>query len=230
MKILLLGYGKMGRSVEKAALLRGHEISCRIQADNQADKELVSLKNTDIAIEFSQPESAAENLRFCLEKQIPVVCGTTGWLSQKAEIEQLCIEKNGAFFYASNFSIGVNLFFRLNQMLAELMKTQFQYEALLTEIHHVHKKDAPSGTALTLAEGIQNTVPTLQNKLVIESLREGEVPGTHIVRYESAEDVIEIRHEALSRDGFAIGAVLAAEWLLGRKGVFGMEDLLRLKD
>ncbi len=219
MNILLLGYGKMGRTIEKTALERGHTIAGRIDADNRVDLYALPHSAVDVVIEFSMPESVADNLRYVIEQGWPVVCGTTGWLAHRPAIDALVQERQGAFFYASNYSIGVNLFFRLNKTLARLMHNYPAYAVSMTEIHHIEKKDAPSGTALTLAEGLDREVP-------IESLREGTVPGTHIVRYESAEDRIEIGHVAHSRAGFALGAVVAAEWLVGRQGVFGMDDLL----
>ena len=243
MNILLLGYGKMGRAIEQLALTRGHQIAGRINIDNQADLDLLANDDVDVVIEFSSPEAAVVNIRQCLERGWPVVCGTTGWLSERDAIEQLCQQTKGAFFYASNYSIGVNLFFRLNKMLARLMQPYSAYEVSMTEIHHTEKKDAPSGTAITLAEGVlaelprknrwisqetdgTNTDATPADAVVIESLREGTVPGTHTIRYDSAVDQIEITHTAHSRDGFALGALTAAEWLVGREGVFEMEDLL----
>ncbi|GAB3492730.1 4-hydroxy-tetrahydrodipicolinate reductase [Spirosoma knui] len=241
MNILLLGYGKMGKTIEKIALDRGHQIVGRIDADNR--DELLALKTdgVDAVIEFSSPESAVENIMYCFERGWPVVCGTTGWLSHRPEVEKACLEKKGAFFYASNYSIGVNLFFRLNKTLAQFMRNYPSYHVSMTEIHHTEKKDAPSGTAITLAEGIVEHLPTKQrweskeadsarinsiDAVEIESLREGAVPGTHVVRYESDVDRIEIAHVAHSRQGFALGAVIAAEWIAGREGVFGMDDLL----
>lgn len=243
MTILFLGYGKMGRAIEQLALTRGHQIAGRINIDNQADLDALADTDVDVVIEFSTPESAPANIRHCLERGWPVVCGTTGWLRERNTIEQLCRDKQGAFFYASNYSIGVNLFFRLNKTLARLMQPYPSYEVSMTEIHHTEKKDAPSGTAITLAEGILDQLPrknrwTSQepgstnsdekptDAIDIESLREGTVPGTHTVRYDSAVDQIEITHTAHSRDGFALGALTAAEWLIGRHGVFGMDDLL----
>lgn len=243
MNILLLGYGKMGRSIEHLALERGHQIAGRINIDNQADLDALADADVDVVIEFSSPESAGANIQRCLERGWPVVCGTTGWLEQRNAIEQLCHDKKGAFFYASNYSIGVNLFFRLNKTLARLMRNERSYRVSMTEIHHTEKKDAPSGTAITLAEGIITELPDINrwhsqeadapisdtdtdNAIVIESLREGFVPGTHTVRYDSAVDQIDITHTAHSRDGFALGALTAAEWLIGREGVFGMDDLL----
>lgn len=234
MKILLLGYGKMGKAVEKIALERGHEIAGRIDESNQ--NELHGIK-ADVAIEFSQPEAAYKNVRFCLENNIPVACGTTGWLDKKPEVEKLTKACNGAFFYASNFSVGVNIFFRLNEYLAKMMQRFPQYDVAIDEVHHTEKKDAPSGTAITLAEGIirrsgvkKNWVKKETqnpNDLLITSFRIDQVPGTHLVKYSSAIDDIEIRHIAHSREGFARGAILVAEWLPGKKGVLGMEDFLQ---
>ena len=243
MNILLLGYGKMGKAIEQIALERGHQIAGRINIDNRADLDALPDDAVDAVIEFSSPESAVENLTYCLRRGWPVVCGTTGWLSHRAEIDQLCAERKGAFFYASNYSIGVNLFFRLNKTLAQFMRNYPSYHVSMTEVHHTEKKDAPSGTAITLAEGVMEHLPNKRrwtskqtdrtNSLIdstdaveIESLREGTVPGTHTVRYDSDVDRIEITHIAHSRQGFALGAVVATEWLVGREGVFGMEDLL----
>ena len=241
MNILLLGYGKMGKTIEQTALERGHQIAGRIDADNHADLANLEPDDVDAVIEFSSPESAVENLVYCLERGWPVVCGTTGWLSHRAEIESLCQARKGTFFYASNYSIGVNLFFRLNKVLAKFMRNYPSYHVSMTEIHHTEKKDAPSGTAITLAEGVMEHQPTKHrwvakeadtalinstDVIEIESLREGTVPGTHTVRYDSDVDQIEITHVARSRQGFALGAVIAAEWLVGREGVFGMDDLL----
>ncbi|WP_420147463.1 4-hydroxy-tetrahydrodipicolinate reductase [Spirosoma sp.] len=242
MNILLLGYGKMGKTIEKIALERSHQIAGRIDADNQADLANLEPDDVDVVIEFSSPESAVENLTYCLDRGWPVVCGTTGWLSHRTDIETLCRDRKGAFFYASNYSIGVNLFFRLNKVLAQFMRNYPSYQVSMTEIHHTEKKDAPSGTAITLAEGVMEHLPNKRrwvsseaandpvnmsdDGIAIESLREGTVPGTHTVRYDSDVDRIEITHVAHSRQGFALGAVVAAEWLVGREGVFGMDDLL----
>ncbi|RCR66044.1 4-hydroxy-tetrahydrodipicolinate reductase [Larkinella punicea] len=236
MKILLLGYGKMGKTIEQIALNRGHEIAGRIDVNNRADLDALGKEDVDVAIEFSSPEAALDNVRDCLKRGWPVVCGTTGWLEHRTEIEELCRQQHGAFFYASNYSIGVNLFFRLNKMLARFMKGYPSYHVSMTEVHHTEKKDAPSGTAITLAEGIIEQIPTKKrwvndadsqpDAVMIESLREGTVPGTHVVRYDSEVDTIEIKHVAYSRQGFALGALTAGEWLVGKEGVFGMEDLL----
>jgi 4-hydroxy-tetrahydrodipicolinate reductase len=239
MNILLIGYGKMGKAIEEIALKKGHFIVGKSDsADNL--KEIIQQTKPDVAIEFSQPESAFNNCKVCIENQIPVVCGTTGWLTQKNALENIAIEQSGAFFYGSNFSIGVNLFFHLNEKLALLMKDYPQYQIRLDETHHIHKKDAPSGTAISLAEGILQNNPLkekwvnskTENKTELEiiSYREDNVPGTHSVYYQSDIDTIEIKHTAHSREGFASGAVLAAEWLIGKKGVFGMNDLLNLQN
>ncbi|TDB64537.1 4-hydroxy-tetrahydrodipicolinate reductase [Arundinibacter roseus] len=235
MNILLVGYGKMGQTIEQIALERGHTIAGKIDVNNQLELENLSVDSVDVAIEFSAPEAAYPNIKKCLEKGWPVVSGTTGWLEHKAEIEKLAQEKGGAFFYASNYSIGVNLFFRLNKMLAKLIQPH-DYEVSMKEIHHIHKLDAPSGTAITLAEGIAEEWPHLngwslapeqkERHLPIVSERTGEVPGTHVIRYDSEVDTLEISHTAHSRKGFALGAVVSAEWLHGKKGVFGMNDLL----
>jgi 4-hydroxy-tetrahydrodipicolinate reductase len=237
MRIVLLGYGKMGKVIERTALSRGHEIVARIDVDNRQDFENLSKNDVDVIIEFSHPSAAYENLKACMTKGIPTVCGTTGWLDKKSEIESLCTKHRAAFFYASNYSIGVNLFFQLNKMLAKLMSPhQQQYSVTSTEIHHTEKKDSPSGTAITLAEGlienlggkakwVNDEIPE-QDEVAIWSQREGKVPGTHIVKYISDVDQIEIIHQAHSREGFAIGAVIAAEWLSGKEGVFGMKEML----
>lgn len=234
MNIILLGYGKMGKTIERIALERGHTISARIDVGNQ--HELDTAKG-DVAIEFSHPDAAFNNITKCLQRNIPVVCGTTGWLDRRTEVESLCNESKGSFFYASNFSLGVNIFFKLNEFLARLMKTTSGYSIAMEEIHHTEKKDAPSGTAITLAEGILKHTPSKSawvntetagdQEIPIKSLRIGQVPGTHTVEYSSSVDTIEIKHTAHSRDGFAHGAVLVAEWIPGRKGVLNMDDFLK---
>ena len=236
MKIVILGYGKMGRTIEEVALKRGHEIAWKIDMDNRQKLHQVNASNSHIVIEFSQPEAAVDNIKWALEQKIPMVCGTTGWLDQWDEIVQLYQEKNGTLFYASNYSIGVNLFFKLNQQLAGMMKQYADYHIELEEIHHTQKKDAPSGTAITLAQGIFQHNPikkswvneTTQDpsQLGIISKRENAVPGTHTVTYSSEVDTLEIKHTAHNRKGFALGAVMAAEWVIDKKGVLGMEDLL----
>lgn len=238
MKILLIGYGKMGKTIEQLALRRGHTIAGKISRSNTAELHAFNCGNADVAIEFTRPEAAFGNISYCLEQGIPVVSGSTGWLKQFQEAETLCREKNGAFFYASNYSIGVNLFFHFNEYIARVMKDYPQFDVSMREIHHVHKLDHPSGTAITTAEGILRNYPEKQKwvdgpaqkpaELGIVSEREGEVVGTHIVKYESGIDKIELGHVAHSRDGFAEGAVMAAEWLQGKKGIFGMKDMLNL--
>lgn len=233
MDILLIGYGKMGKAIEAIALQRGHQIVRKVDTR----EELFNFNSTaDVAIEFSQPEAVIENLTFCFDKKIPVVCGTTGWLQHRQEIVVGCLKKGGGFFYASNFSLGVNLFFKLNEALAKLMKPYLTYKVSIGETHHTQKKDAPSGTAITLAEGIIKNQPLIkewhlgatqnQQALVINSFRIDPAPGTHVVKYQSAVDDIEITHTAHSREGFAQGAVLVAEWMVGKKGVYSMDDFL----
>jgi 4-hydroxy-tetrahydrodipicolinate reductase len=238
MNIVLLGYGKMGKVIEKVAQSRGHNIVARIDIDNRHEFDKLTTSEVDAVIEFSHPSSAFQNVKSCLEKGFPVVCGTTGWLENKSFVEAMAQEKGGAFFWSSNYSIGVNLFFELNKTLARLMSPQKQYSVSTTEIHHTEKKDAPSGTAITLAEGIiensedkekwiSNEIPS-DNEVAIWSAREGKVPGTHIVKYISDIDQIEISHIAHGREGFALGAVIAAEWIVGKEGVFGMKELLNI--
>jgi 4-hydroxy-tetrahydrodipicolinate reductase len=234
MKILLVGYGKMGKTIERVALQRGHEIAGRIDIDNHY--ELASV-TADVAIEFSHPEAAYQNVRECLERNIPVVCGTTGWLDRKPEVEALVRQQKGTFFYASNYSPGVNLFFKLNEQLAKMINQFDGYDISVDEIHHTQKRDAPSGTAITLAEGILKNIPrkrswvnTASEKpedLVIQSFRIDDVPGTHTVKYDSLIDSIEIRHTAHNREGFALGAVMVAEWIRNKKGVLTMDDFLK---
>lgn len=234
MNIILVGYGKMGKTIERIARGRGHEITGRIDIDNQADLDTMQ---GDVAIEFSHPSAAFNNVKRCLERGVPVVCGTTGWLDHKPAIEKLCSERGGAFFYASNYSLGVNVFFRLNKILAGIMNNFPDYDVAMEEIHHTEKKDAPSGTAITLAEGVLqhftrkkswvNSPANDAGSLYIESKRIGQTPGTHTVKYTSATDDIEIRHTAHTREGFALGALLVAEWLKGRQGVLGMDDFLK---
>lgn len=243
MKILLVGYGKMGQTIEKIAQDKGHEIAGRIDKNNLAELANYTSESVDIAIEFTQPDSAIQNIKTCLSNDIPVICGTTGWLEQLPEIEEACQANNGAFFYASNFSVGVNIFFHLNKYLAKMMNSQAEYEMDVEETHHVHKKDAPSGTAITIAEGILENMDRKkawklegegkdevnEQEIGVTSYRIDEVPGTHQVSYSSEIDSIEISHTAHSRQGFAQGAVLAAEWIKGKQGIFGMDDMLNLK-
>lgn len=237
MKIALIGYGKMGKTIERIARSRGHEIVAIVDGPIDSWIETASPDSIDVVIEFSIPEAAYTNISTCLAKGLKVVSGTTGWLSRKPEADAICLQNpSSAFFYASNFSIGVNLFFRLNQFLAKLMSNHSEYSLTTTEIHHTEKKDAPSGTAITLAEGIIAHNPTylswVNNTLAqtdevpIWSAREGKVPGTHIIKYISEVDQIEILHQAHSREGFAQGAVIAAEWIQNQTGVVGMENML----
>lgn len=230
MKIALLGYGKMGKEIEKVALERGHEIVLRKTSKNT----FAGLENADAAIDFSVPSSAICNISECLNTNIPIVSGTTGWLDEYNKIVDLCHEKNGAFIYGSNFSLGVNLFFELNNYLAKMMSKFNQYQVSMEEIHHTQKLDAPSGTAISLANGIIANSnyknwsldnPT-ENSILIDAKRIESVPGTHSVFYNSAVDLIEIKHVAHNREGFALGAVIAAEWIIGKKGVFTMKDVL----
>jgi 4-hydroxy-tetrahydrodipicolinate reductase len=234
MKIVLVGYGKMGKTIERVATERGHVVSGRIDIDNQQDLDTVE---ADVAIEFSHPEAAYGNIVRCLERGIPVVCGTTGWLDRKREAESLATSRGGTFFYASNYSIGVNIFFKLNEHLARMMNDFESYDVSIDEVHHTQKKDAPSGTAITLAEGVMknlarkkkwvNTSEGEAQEIEIHSFRIDDVPGTHVIKYASAVDDIEIRHTAHSREGFAHGAVMVAEWLRGKKGVLNMDDFLK---
>lgn len=235
MNIVLLGYGKMGKTIEAIALKRGHSIIARI--DNVTDRDAFKdYTKADVAIEFSQPEVAIDNLKFCFDHQIPVICGTTGWLSRKEEVDAYCLQKNGTLFQASNFSLGVNLFFRLNDYLAQMMDRYNEYDVLINETHHTQKRDAPSGTAITLAEGILKHLhqkkiwklgeTTQPDELSINSFRVDPDPGTHVIKYESTVDEIEIKHKAHSREGFALGAVLVAEWIKGKKGILSMKDFL----
>jgi 4-hydroxy-tetrahydrodipicolinate reductase len=234
MKIGLFGYGTMGKMIGQIAGSRGHQVVARIDSPS----DIPSFSEMDVAIDFSHPGSAADNIRRCLLAGVPVVSGTTGWLDRYEEISGLCQEVGGAFLYASNFSLGMNLFFELNAHLARLMSGVSGYTAEMTEIHHTRKLDAPSGTAISLAEGIMSnshytgwdsSQDTRDGIIPIISKREGDVPGTHEVCYDSSVDRISIRHTAHNREGFALGALLAAEWLVGKKGVFGMKDVLNLR-
>lgn len=230
MKIALLGYGKMGKVIERIALERGHEIVLRKSSQDSFE----GLKNADVAIDFSVPSSAVCNISECFATNIPVISGTTGWLEKYDEIVSLCKEKNGAFIYGSNFSLGVNIFFELNDYLAKMMANLNQYKVSMEEIHHTQKLDAPSGTAISLANGIiENsayeswTLDTpSENQIHIDAKRIENIPGTHSIFYDSEVDQIEIKHTAHNREGFALGAVVAAEWLIGKKGIFTMKDVL----
>lgn len=234
MKIALLGYGKMGQVIERIAVERGHEIVLKKSKEATFD----GLEKADVAIDFSIPDAAVSNISTCFEKGIPVISGTTGWLEHYPRMIQLCEERKGAFIYGSNFSLGVNIFFELNAHLAKIMSQFTQYTTSIEEIHHTQKLDAPSGTAITLAESIINNSDYSswalneaknQDELVINAVRTPQVPGTHVVTYKSEVDTIQIKHEAHSREGFALGAVIAAEWIFGKEGVYTMKDVLNLK-
>ena len=242
MKIALLGYGKMGQVIERIALERGHEIVLKKDENNTFD----GLSNADVAIDFSVPTAAVSNISNCFQANVPVISGTTGWLENYDEVAALCNEKNGAFISSSNFSLGVNIFFEVNEYLAKIMSKYDSYKVSMEEIHHTQKLDAPSGTAISLAKGvIENSSYTnwtiekpeaehpsdseLAKQIHIEAKRIGTVPGTHTVTYNSSVDAIEIKHTAHNREGFALGAVIAAEWIVGKQGIFTMKDVLELK-
>jgi 4-hydroxy-tetrahydrodipicolinate reductase len=236
MRIALIGYGKMGRMIEETAIQRGHQVVLKIDKDNEADFTKENLAAADVAIEFTAPDSAYANVKTCLDFGVPVVSGSTGWNQQLDDVKQQCLQRGGAFLHTSNFSIGVNIFFEINKRLAQLMAAQPEYDITIHEIHHTQKLDKPSGTAVTLAEGILQNHPrktawALENvaasdQLVITCERVDPAPGTHQVRYTSAVDDIEIMHTAHNRKGFALGAVLAAEFIHNKKGVFTMKDVL----
>ena len=233
MKIALLGYGKMGKVIERIALERGHEIVLKKDETNTYD----GLSTADVAIDFSVPTAAVSNISTCFNNNIPVVSGTTGWLEHYEEMVALCNEKQGGFISSSNFSLGVNIFFELNEYLAKIMAQFDSYKVTMEEIHHTQKLDAPSGTAISLAKGvIENSKyanwtldQAAENEIHIEAKRIGDVPGTHTVTYDSVVDSIELKHTAHNREGFALGAVIAAEWLAGKKGIYNMKDVLNLK-
>jgi len=226
MKIAIIGYGKMGHAIEGMATMRGHTIVCT--ADNKEELRLRAdlLGQADVAVEFSTPGTAAANVRRCMEWGIATVCGTTGWYDSYDEVAELCRRKGGALLTATNFSIGMNIMFALNRRLAELMRGHDEYRADICETHHIHKLDAPSGTAITLRDQIAESGGREAQEVPIESIREGEVPGIHTVRYDSRYDTITLTHEAHSREGLALGAVLAAEFLQGKRGVYTMEDVI----
>jgi len=238
MRLLLLGYGKMGQLIDKLATAQGHKVVGKINIDNRNELEQLDAKSVDVAIDFSQPAAAVENIKWCIDHQIPVAVGTTGWLEQKDDVDQYCKENSGTYLYASNFSIGVNLFFKLNERLAQLMNEQDQYAISTKEIHHTQKLDAPSGTSITLAEGILKHIDRKSNwvnqetdketELEILSERVDPAPGTHSITYSSPIDSIEIKHTAHSREGFAQGAITVAQWLIDQNGVKSMDDFLKL--
>lgn len=247
MKIALLGYGKMGKAIEKIAAAKGHEIVYKVTMENAFDFMPISLQNVDVAIDFSMPSAAVDNIQKCFEAKVPIVVGTTGWYDQFDMIKERCVSEGQSMVYSTNFSIGVNIFYKLNKILAKMMADHDDYDVMIEEIHHTEKKDHPSGTALSLVSHIlsENKVKkewkgrllynenmpaqsVKPHELLIESKRLGDVTGDHSVKYESVIDEIEISHRAKSRYGFAKGAVLAAEWIQGKKGLFTMDDILNL--
>ncbi|MDE6446182.1 MAG: 4-hydroxy-tetrahydrodipicolinate reductase [Alistipes sp.] len=252
MKAAIIGYGKMGREIERILAERGHETALVIDTDNASELDAAHLAGIDAAIEFTTPQTAYANIRTCIEAGTPVVSGTTGWTDRLPELQELCRQRGGAMFYASNYCLGVNLLFRLNRQLAAMLeRLGASYDVRIEEVHHTQKKDAPSGTAITLAEGVIDNLSTKKSwvnhapgigcaanrigdpaeaapdQLVIGSVREGSVPGIHTVSYESEDDILELRHTIKNRRSLAFGAVVAAEFLCGKKGVFGMEDLMK---
>lgn len=249
MKIALLGYGKMGMAIEKIAISKGHEIVYKVNLENAYDFMPVSLMNVDVAIDFSMPTAAVDNILKCFQTNTPIVVGTTGWYDQFEEIRKKCLDDNQAMVYSTNFSIGVNLFYKLNKILASMMAHFDSYDVMIEETHHTAKQDYPSGTALSLAKHIMDEVKSKSaikaklihgqeqpsqsvkpHELLVESYRVGDVTGIHKVRYESVIDSIEITHDAKSRYGFAKGALMAAEWIVGKKGLYTMDDILNLDE
>jgi 4-hydroxy-tetrahydrodipicolinate reductase len=236
MNIALIGYGRMGHEIETTALRRGHVIKLKIDIDNAGALNSENLKNVDAVIEFTSPHSALGNVLVCLENRVPVVCGTTGWLDDYGKAVEVCRANNTSFIHSSNFSIGVNLLFRLNAELAKLMQRYGEYSVSIEEIHHTKKLDAPSGTAITLAKGITENHPgydgwafpenAAEKMLPLKAVREGDVPGTHLVTWDSEIDTLTLKHEAKNRKGLALGAVIAAEFIKGREGVFTMNDVM----
>lgn len=236
MKAAIIGYGKMGREIEKILLKRGHEAGLIIDVDNAGDLNAEKMKGIDVAIEFTTPDTALGNIKKCLEIGVPVVCGTTAWTAHLPEVKELCRQKDGAFFYAPNYSIGVNILFELNRRLAAMMNRFPEYDVTVEEVHHTQKKDAPSGTAVLIADDIVSALDrkkewvgcttTEPDELEVLAVRRSVVPGIHTITYESPEDTVTISHAAKNRVGLATGAVLAAEFLAGKKGVYSMNDLL----
>lgn len=236
MKIALIGYGKMGHEIEQIAIARNHEVTLIIDKDNQHDLNADKLKQVDIAIEFSTPHTAFQNIKTCLEFGVPIVVGTTGWLDKLDEAKRVAEENSSAIFYASNYSVGVNLYFRLNKVMAKYINAVKGYTTSIKEIHHTQKLDAPSGTAITLAQIVSDSIDELNgwtllpersdNKIPIESVREGTIPGTHVITFDSEQDEIVITHRIKNRKGLALGAVVAAEYLIGKRGFHTMDDLL----
>ncbi len=238
MKVALLGYGKMGKEIEKIALERKHDIVLVVNENNPHDLNKENLINADVAIDFSIPSAAYNNILQCFESDVPIVCGTTGWLDNFDEVYNLAKNENKGFFYASNFSLGVNAFFKVNQYLAKIMNKLTGYQVEMEEVHHIHKLDAPSGTAITLAESIVSEIdsktswlldkPSDTENIGIKAIRENEVPGIHRIKYESDIDFLHIEHSAKSRKGFALGAVIAAEYMNGKRGYHTMNDMLNI--
>ncbi len=247
MKIALLGYGKMGKAIEKIAEAKQHEIVYRVDMDSAYNFMPLSLKNVDVAIDFSMPTVAVDNINKCFEARVPIVVGTTGWYDYFDGIKQKCIDEKQSMVYSTNFSVGVNIFYKVNKILAEIMAKTDDYDVMIEEVHHTQKKDHPSGTSLSLAKQIMAEIKTKEkikdrlifdrnqasqstkpNELLIESIREGDVTGLHTVRYENVIDSIEITHAAKSRYGFARGALMAAEWIIGKKGIYTMDDILEI--
>ena len=237
MNIALIGYGKMGKSIEKMATQRGHHISSIVDLDSQEKLSEIAPDNTDVVIEFSNPSSAFDNIGACLRQKVPVISGTTGWLDQLPNIEALCVAHQGTFLTASNFSLGVNIFFKLNEWLSQVMGQFPDYKIDIEETHHLQKLDKPSGTAITLAEDIIKTHPhyrrwaldaSKENDIKIASFRQEEVAGKHVIKYHSSIDTLAITHEAHSREGFTLGAVLVAEWIQDKKGIFTMNDFIKI--
>ena len=251
MNAAIIGYGKMGREIERLLVERGHGVGLIVDADNRGDLDAAHLRGIDVALEFTTPATAYDNIRACIDAGTPVVSGTTGWTDRLPELQELCREKGGALFYASNYCLGVNLMFRLNRQLAEMIGRVGGYGVRIGEVHHTQKKDAPSGTAITLAEGViaglpaktewVNYAPGIEHaanrigspaeatpeQVVIGSVREGMVPGIHTVTYESEDDILELKHTIKNRRTLAMGAVIAAEFLCGKQGVYSMDDLLK---
>lgn len=237
MNIALIGYGKMGKAIEKIVLKKNHTIVARVTKSTRDQINNLKELNTDVAIEFSNPQSAVDNIKKCIEQSIPVVTGTTGWEESYEEVKKFCIERNGTMFHAANFSIGVNIFFRINKYLASIMNSYDEYSVSIEETHHIHKKDSPSGTAITLANEITQQISRLNDwgmgsdssdKVTIKSHRINETPGTHVISYKNDVESIELKHEAKNREGFANGAVLVSEWIVTQKGFLTMNDFLDL--
>ena len=238
LNIIIIGFGRMGQEIKQVAEKRGHEILMTIDKDNQDDFTAENLKKADVAIEFTLPDAAYDNIKKCFDANLPVVSGTTGWLERFYDIRRYCLENETAFFYASNFNIGMNLFFKVNEYMAKIMNHYSNYDVEIEETHHVHKVDAPSGTAVTLAESLINEIKRknkwkkekseAEDEIPVKSIREDEIPGIHRVMYSSSFDEIELKHSAKSREGFALGAVMAAEFIYGKKGIYSMDDLLNI--